>query len=182
MLTIHRKAVRAIAATGRADHLALSNCNRSHAMTSPNRRAILAGIAFAALGPAAASAREGVYTSRFSDVAASGYDVVAYFTDRRPVEGSREFTAGHDGATWRFASAANRDAFEADPSRYAPQYGGYCAWAVSQGYTASTVPEAWKIVDDKLYLNYSKGVQARWETDIPGHIAKADTNWPEVLE
>lgn len=150
-------------------------------MPAPSRRTVLAGIALTALVPTAAFAKDAVYTSSFSNVAASGYDVVAYFTESRPVEGLRDFTAEHDGATWRFASAANRDAFRADPARYAPQYGGYCAWAVSQGYTASTVPEAWRIVDDKLYLNYSKGVQTKWETDVPGHIAKANGHWPRVL-
>ena len=73
------------------------------------------------------------------------------------------------------------DLFAADPEKYAPQYGGYCAWAVSQGYTASTDPEAWKIVDGKLYLNYSKSVQQTWEQDIPGNIAAGDGNWPKVL-
>jgi len=70
----------------------------------------------------------------------------------------------------------------AGPAAYAPQYGGYCAWAVSQGYTASTDPHAWRIVDGKLYLNYSKGVQKRWQQDIPGNIAKGDANWPKVLK
>lgn len=151
-------------------------------MTTTNRRAVLAGIALAALVPTAASAKDRVYTSLFSNVAASGYDVVAYFTESRPVQGSGNFTAEYDGATWQFASAANRDAFNADPARYAPQFGGYCAWAVAQGYTASTVPEAWRIVDGKLYLNYSKGVQAKWEQDIPGHIVQANSNWPRVLQ
>jgi hypothetical protein len=84
------------------------------------------------------------------------------------------------GATWRFASAEHRDRFAVDPERYAPQYGGYCAWAVSQGYTAKIDPAAWKIVDDKLYLNYSKDVQSQWSSDIPGNIAKADANWPGI--
>ena len=109
-----------------------------------------------------------------------GYDPVAYFTEGKPVKGKPLFTHDYDGATWQFASEANRDAFAADPARYAPQYGGYCAWAVSQGYTASVDPDAWKIVDGKLYLNYSRSVQRRWERDIPGHIAKADTNWPGI--
>ena len=109
-----------------------------------------------------------------------GYDPVAYFTEGKPVKGKPLFTHDYDGATWQFASEANRDAFAADPARYAPQYGGYCAWAVSQGYTASIDPDAWKIVDGKLYLNYSRSVQRRWERDIPGHIAKADSNWPSV--
>ncbi len=150
-------------------------------MSHPSRRMVLAGLGIAAFVPTAALAKDRVYTSRLSNIAASGYDVVAYFTDSRPVEGSKSFTAEYDGAEWRFSSAQNRDLFVANPVRYAPQYGGYCAWAVSQGYTASTVPEAWRIVDGKLYLNYSTGVQAKWEKDIPGHIAKADTNWPNVL-
>jgi hypothetical protein len=80
------------------------------------------------------------------------------------------------------ASAANRDAFKADPAKYAPQYGGYCAWAVSRGYTAGIDPEAWKIVNDRLYLNYSTAVQAKWSEDIPGNIAKAGENWPKILK
>jgi hypothetical protein len=84
------------------------------------------------------------------------------------------------GANWRFASAENRDRFAADPERYAPQYGGYCAYAVSEGTTADIDPEAWKVVDGKLYLNLSKDVQKLWEQDIPGYIEKADANWPEI--
>ncbi|HMA16052.1 MAG TPA: YHS domain-containing (seleno)protein [Kiloniellaceae bacterium] len=111
-------------------------------------------------------------------LAIHGYDPVAYFTEGKPVEGKAEFTHTHEGTEWRFATAANRDAFAADPARYAPQYGGYCAWAVSQGYTASTDPDAWHIEDGKLYLNYSRSVQRDWAKDIPGHIAKGDANWP----
>ena len=149
-------------------------------MTAPlTRRALLAVALLAATAAPALAGKPGVYTD--GGAAASGYDVVAYFTESRPVPGSAEFTAEHDGATWRFATAANRDAFLSDPGRYAPQYGGYCAWAVAQGYTASTTPEAWKIVDDKLYLNYSRGVQRKWEKDIPGFIESADGNWPKVL-
>ena len=87
----------------------------------------------------------------------------------------------HDGATWRFTSEANRDAFRAKPTRYAPQYGGYCAWAVSQGYTAKGDPNAWKIVGGKLYLNYDKRVQSTWEKAAEANIVKADANWPKVL-
>jgi len=148
-------------------------------MPQTTRRLVLVGALAMATTPAAA--KDPVYTSTFSNVAASGYDVVAYFAEGRPVEGSGDFTADYDGATWRFASAANRDAFLQDPERFAPQYGGYCAWAVSQGYTASTDPEAWKIVDDRLYLNYSKSVQATWEQDIPSNIEKGNANWPSVL-
>lgn len=115
-----------------------------------------------------------------SGIAIDGYDPVAYFTDGQPVAGDQSVSADWNGATWRFASTANRDMFLANPAKYAPQYGGYCAWAVSQGYTAPTVPDAWKIVDGKLYLNYSKSVQARWNKDVPGHIAAGDANWPGI--
>lgn len=114
-------------------------------------------------------------------LALQGYDPVAYFTEGRPVEGSDDFETDHDGYTYRFSSQANLDAFIAEPEAYLPQYGGYCAWAVAQGTTASTNPHNWSIVDGKLYLNYDDAVQARWEKDIPGNISKADTNWPRVL-
>ena len=123
-----------------------------------------------------------VYTGYFSDKAASGYDVVAYFTASKPVEGNKAFSYSHAGATWLFSSAVNRDAFIAEPSKYSPQYGGYCAWAVSQGYTASGDPEFWKIVDGKLYLNYDADVQKKWEASIPTFIQSADKSWPELLK
>ena len=133
----------------------------------------------AALSPA--FAKDPVYTGTFSSLAVSGYDPVAYFTDGKPVEGDGNHEYEWNGATWRFSSAENLNSFKADPQAYAPQYGGYCAWAVAQGYTASSDPQAWRIVDGKLYLNYSKGVQQNWVKDIPGNIDKADANWPKVL-
>ena len=138
--------------------------------------------AFALIIAAPAMAKETVYQSFIGGVAINGYDPVAYFEDGAPVEGSSDFEHEWNGAAWRFANAENRDRFAADPEAYAPQYGGYCAWAVSQGYTASTDPAAWKIVDGKLYLNYSADVQKRWQSDEAGNIAKADANWPRVLE
>lgn len=141
---------------------------------------IAAGLSLAAAQPALA-AKPPVSTGLFSKVAVSGYDPVAYFTAGKPVEGSKAFTATWMGAEYHFASAANRDRFKADPARYAPQYGGYCAWAVSQGYTAPSDPKVWKIVDGRLYLNYDASVGRKWSTDIPGHIAKANANWPKVL-
>ena len=141
--------------------------------------AILAAATLAA-APIAAAAKDAVYQSFFG-AAIDGTDPVAYFTEGRPVTGDKSITHEWNGATWRFSTEANRDAFAANPEKYAPQYGGYCAWAVSQGYTASTDPEAWKIVDGKLYLNYSKDVQSQWEQDIPGNITAADANWPKVL-
>ncbi|WP_299408058.1 YHS domain-containing (seleno)protein [Acaryochloris sp. IP29b_bin.148] len=111
-----------------------------------------------------------------------GYDPVAYFTDGGPVKGKSEFSYEWQGATWQFASAENRDSFSSNPKKYAPQYGGYCAWAVKEGTTAPIDPQAWKVVDGKLYLNYSLDIQKKWEADIPGHIAEADQNWPGVLQ
>lgn len=112
--------------------------------------------------------------------AVSGYDPVAYFTEGMPVEGRSEYALEWNGATWLFASAENRGLFKSMPEKYAPQFGGYCAWAVSQGYTAQSDPEAWKIVDGKLYLNYSKSVQERWSKNIAGNIADGEKNWPGI--
>ncbi|NRB05662.1 MAG: YHS domain protein [Rhodobacteraceae bacterium] len=150
---------------------------------SLTRRQILALTAatpFILSARSAAAATPSVYTER--GVAVDGTDVVAYFTEGRPVSGSAEITHEWMDATWRFSSEENRAAFAANPEAYAPQYGGYCAYAVSEGYTASTVPEAWKIVDGKLYLNYSRRIQRRWERDIPGRISSGDANWPKVLQ
>ncbi len=129
-----------------------------------------------------AAAKDPVYTGTFGNLALSGFDAVAYFVEGKPVEGLGDLEYDWNGATWRFANQANLEAFQAAPGTYAPQYGGYCAWAVSQGYTASADPDAWRIVEGKLYLNYSKSVQRRWEKDIPGNIKRADTNWPKVLQ
>ena len=115
-------------------------------------------------------------------VAIRGYDPVAYFTDGRPVKGSREFEHVWMGAEWHFSSAGHRDLFIRDPEKYAPKYGGYCAYAVSRGSTADIDPEAWSIVDGKLYLNLSRKIRDRWNKDIPGNIRKADENWPGILK
>lgn len=140
------------------------------------------GALFLLCATPAALGKDPVYTGIFNNLAVSGYDTVAYFTEGRPVEGSTEHEVEWNGAIWRFVSAENKALFEASPETYAPQYGGYCAWAVSEGDTASAEPDLWKIVDGKLYLNYSPRVQRRWEEDIPGHIVKADANWPAVLD
>ena len=113
-----------------------------------------------------------------SGVAIKGYDPVAYFTQSRPVKGSPAFTYQWMNSTWWFASAEDRDEFATNPEKYAPQYGGYCAYGVSQGHTAPIDPEAWTIVEGKLYLNYSKGVKKTWSEAIPQHIEEANRNWP----
>jgi YHS domain-containing protein len=121
-----------------------------------------------------------VNASSWTGTAIEGYDPVAYFEQRQPVEGDSDYAHEWMDATWYFASAENRDLFAADPETYAPQYGGYCAWAVANGYTAKIDPQAWAIVDDKLYLNYSLDVQKQWQEDVPGNIAKGDANWPDI--
>ena len=113
-------------------------------------------------------------------IAIKGYDPVAYFTQGAPVKGSSQFAHQWMGATWLFANSQDRDLFMASPEKYAPQYGGYCAYAVSQGHTAGIDPEAWTIIDGKLYLNYSKGVQRKWQMDTKGGIEQADKNWPSL--
>jgi hypothetical protein len=123
-----------------------------------------------------------IYTGLLSNTGAGGYDVVAYVTDGKPVEGKRAIATDWKGASWRFASEANRAAFLAEPERFAPAYGGYCAWAVAQNYRAKGDPRFWKIVNGRLFLNFDASVQAMWEKDIPGFVRKADANWPAVLD
>jgi YHS domain-containing protein len=117
-----------------------------------------------------------------SGLALGGYDAVSYFIDSRAVKGEERFEVEWNGARWRFASTEHLERFKADPARYAPQFGGYCAWAVSRGYTASGDPTAWSVVDGRLYVNYSASVRSTWEKDKPGNIAKGNANWPGVLE
>jgi YHS domain-containing protein len=111
-----------------------------------------------------------------------GYDPVAYFTDGRPVKGRADVVAEWMGATWRFASTANRDRFKADPQMYAPQYGGYCAYGVSQGHLVGIEPDKFRIVDGKLYLNYNASVQATWAKDPAGYIKQADAKFAALLK
>jgi len=139
-------------------------------------------IAAALLLALPAAARSPVNKSLLGGTAVKGYDVVAYFEDGEAREGSSDFETEWRGATWQFTSADHRDRFAADPERYAPQYGGYCAYGMAKGKAVDVDPQAWRIVDGKLYLNYSKKVQSLWEKDVPGYVAKADANWPGVVE
>ena len=136
--------------------------------------AVLLVVAAAAVAPA-----QQVNSGR-GGVAVKGYDVVAYVTAGRPMEGSEQFVHRIGATTYRFASAANRDAFAKEPERYLPQFGGFCAYAVSRGYTADIDPQAWRIVAGKLYLNYNRGAQAKWEQDVTGNISKGEANWPAL--
>ncbi len=115
-----------------------------------------------------------------SGVAIKGYDPVAYFTENMPVKGSGQHAAAHEGAVYWFSSAENKMTFEADPMKYIPAYGGYCAYGVAQGVKVPIDPTAFKIVDGQLYLNITQSVQKTWEKDIPGYITKANQNWTEL--
>lgn len=153
---------------------------QNHIMDFTRRNTLILALTAVLFGAPLLAASDPVYT-RFG-VAIRGYDPVAYFTQGEPVKGSKDFSTEWNGAQWRFANAEHLEMFLAEPERYAPQYGGYCAWAVSNNYTASTQPEAWTIFEDKLYLNYSLSVRGQWEQDIPGNVAKGDANWPGVLK
>lgn len=130
---------------------------------------------------APAAATDPVNKTFFGDQAIKGYDAVAYHQEGKAVKGSKKISHTWQDANWLFSSAENRDLFAADPEAYAPQYGGYCAYAVSQGYTADIDPEAWKMIDGKLYLNYSAKIQQKWEQDTAGYIRDADSRWPKIL-
>ena len=135
----------------------------------------------AVASPATVSAREPVPAlNTAGGTAVKGYDAVAYFTDHQPIKGSPQFSYKWQGAIWQFSSAEHRDAFMRDPNRYNPQYGGYCAYAVSQNNIVDIDPHQWQVVDGKLYLNANLLAQKLWERDPTGHIKKADANWPNI--
>ncbi|MEM8826477.1 MAG: YHS domain-containing (seleno)protein [Pseudomonadota bacterium] len=143
----------------------------------------LAGLALAAfIALPAMAGNDRIYTAFLSDTALGGVDTVAYHTEGRQMDGKRAFSTKWRGAEWRFASEENRAIFLEDPERYAPAYGGYCAWAMADNRLAAGKPPYWKIVDGRLYLNYSASVKELWEKDIPGFIEKANANWPQIIE
>lgn len=113
-------------------------------------------------------------------LALQGYDPVAYFTEKRALRGKDAFMLKWRGAIWAFVSAENLMAFEMNPSAYAPQYGGYCAYGVSQGQATPGDPEAWSLFEGRLYLNSNSATRDLWETDRPGFIAQAEVNWPRL--
>lgn len=113
-------------------------------------------------------------------VAIGGYDPVAYFVEMKPMKGRPEFQAEYQGSTFHFSTVANRDSFIASPDKFAPQYGGFCAFGMAKEYKAVIDPDAFTVVGERLYLNYSETVRSRWLSDIPGYIREADANWPDV--
>lgn len=118
---------------------------------------------------------------RGSGPALEGYDAVSYFVSGKPTRGKAGINSRYKGVVWRFSSAENKAAFDANPAKYAPRYGGHCAWGTARGYAVRGDPQVWRIVDGKLYLNYNRSVQRKWNRDIGGFISKANRNWPEVL-
>ena len=123
------------------------------------------------------TAATGMAVGEAGDIAIQGYDPVAYFREGGAAQGESTFSLQFDGKTWHFTSSENRDLFAANPESYAPQYDGYCAWALTEGRLAETDPQVWKIVDGKLYLNCSREAYEKWSRDIPGNIDKADAQW-----
>lgn len=145
------------------------------------RNALTVFVLMAIVGPPVNSSFAGeINTGYFGSVAIKGYDPVAYFTESRAVEGSKDITSEWLGATWQFSSVEHQELFSANPVRYAPQYGGLCADGVAFGVTTTNIdPNAWRIIDGKLYLNYDPGAAAELE-ETPGQIEKAEENWPKI--
>lgn len=125
--------------------------------------------------------RSGLWGYEPSGVAVRGYDTVAYFSQRKPTEGKEAFETEWRGAKWRFASQQHLDLFVANPDKYAPQYGGYCAYGVAIGNLVKIEPDVWDIIDGKLYLNYDEDLQGKWRVDISGYIVKATEKFDRLL-
>ena len=117
-----------------------------------------------------------------NNIAVNGYDVVAYFTESKPVKGNEDYSVTWKENQWFFSTKEHAALFKANPEKYAPQYGGYCAYGSSRGYKAKTEPDAWSIINGKLYLNYNLQVREVWNKDVENYIKKADANWPAIKE
>ena len=139
---------------------------------------VTAGLAFAGLSFAADSDAN----ADANDIALHGYDTVAYFTKNEPTKGTAKFTATYKNTVYQFANAENRDLFRSEPTKYAPQFGGYCAMGVALNKKLDIDPTAWRIVDGKLYLNLNKQVQTKWLSDVPGNLKTAYDVWPTIKD
>ncbi|WP_310492110.1 YHS domain-containing (seleno)protein [Dechloromonas sp.] len=148
--------------------------------------ALVLGAALIGVVPTPAMAYDEASTSSINvnkqNVAISGYDPVAYFTDSQATKGDKKYSASHSGATYYFASAKNRDTFKANPGKYEPQYGGFCAMGVALGKKLDVEPDVWKIVDGKLYLNVNRDVAVKMNEDLTGNLVKAEANWPAIKD
>ena len=160
-----------------------TNLERRHLSAIANTARTLAFALVLGLGAVftASSDAQAVQEVNVNDgYAVHGYDVVAYFTVGQPTEGDDQFTAEYQGTQYRFASAGNRDRFKSDPAAFAPQFGGYCAFGASVGRKFDGDPNAWRVIDGKLFLNLNKQIQARWLKDTAGFIRGANHNWPII--
>jgi len=163
--------------------------HKTDTINSSRRNLLGLGLAAFATGTVASvipreviAADDPIYTGFFSNKAVGGYDPVAYFTEGKPVKGLKAFRLEHAGVDWFFSSQENLDKFKAAPDEFAPQYGGYCAYAVGIGQTAKGDPQKWDIVDGKLYLNYDDNTRNLWLEKTEEYIVQGDANWPKVLE
>ncbi len=146
------------------------------------RSRFIVGVLLLLASPPTAALAQEIYTKGASTLALEGIDAVSYFVSGKPVRGQASLVTKYKGVTWRFSSAENKSAFEANPKKYVPQYGGHCAWGTARGYAVRGDPKVWRIVGGKLYLNYNRSVQNKWNKDINGYISTANRNWPEVLK
>ena len=154
-----------------------------HAKSFARRVAVAVSLFVAVALPAAAEHEvntSGGYTLAGAPLALRGFDPVAYFADGKAALGNPAIQAVHDGATYQFTSEAHKKSFEADPARYAPQFGGFCAFGVALGKKFDGDPQAWKIVDGKLYLNLNGDIQKKWQEDEAANIRKAVTTWGDI--
>ena len=158
------------------------NITTSSGWDSFERKVATLGFAVAMLCAATAAFAGVEANADATGVVLRGYDPVAYFTVGKPVPGSEQFSAEHGGGTYLFSTAANRDAFVANPEKYAPQYGGYCAFGVAEGKKFDIDPSSFKIVDGKLYLNLNPQVMKLWSTDTAGYLQRSEANWPKIRE
>jgi YHS domain-containing protein len=147
-------------------------------MNLRNALSIALLVIFATAAQTAALARDFTH----STPGLSGYDPVAYFTDGKPMKGSGFHTAVHEGVTYAFASEEHLKQFQADPQKFLPAYGGYCAYGLAVGKKFVADPEVWRIVRGKLYLNLDKSIQGKWEKNIEGYIQQADANWSKIRD
>jgi YHS domain-containing protein len=138
-------------------------------------------VALLSLLPSLAGAKSLVNIDK-TGLGLKGYDPVAYFTENRPVKGNPQFVSTYNGARYQFASAANKATFDANPAKYEPQFGGFCAYAASEGHTAKIEPEAFEILNGRLLLQYDLDVREMFNKDPQGRLKKADSNWPGLVE
>ena len=158
------------------------NITTSSGRDSFTRKVATLGFAVAMLCAATAASAGVEANADATGVVLRGYDPVAYFTVGKPVHGSEQFSAEHGGGKYLFSTAANRDAFVANPEKYAPQYGGYCAFGVALGKKFDVDPASFKIVDGRLYLNLNPQVLKKWSQDVAGYVAKGEANWPKIRD